>query len=103
MDMNNHNLMFDLYVLMLCCFWQIHYDRFGMDGLFSHKEITVLFLSDLSKCMPLLDLWRSQWLAHMKDVLQRERQIASKQKVCMAGRERCYITYSDIAKDRVSS
>ena len=40
---------------------QIHYDRLGKDGLFSHKEVTVLFVPDFSECLPSLDAWRDQW------------------------------------------
>ncbi|XP_062111555.1 protein SHORT ROOT IN SALT MEDIUM 1 [Humulus lupulus] len=54
-------------------FLEIHYDRVGKDGLFSHKEVTVLFLPDLSECLPSLDAWRDQWLAHQKVVAERDR------------------------------
>lgn len=69
-------LIFDLY-------YQIHYDRIGEDGLFSHKEITVIFVPDLSECLPSLDAWRSLWLAHKKDVAERERKLAAKDKVAL--------------------
>ncbi|KAL9261929.1 SHORT ROOT IN SALT MEDIUM 1-like protein, partial [Drosera capensis] len=39
-------------------FLEIHYDRIGEDGLFSHKEVTVLFVPDLSNCLPSLDAWK---------------------------------------------
>lgn len=52
---------------------QIHYDRIGKDGLFSHKEITVLFVPELSDCLPSLETWRQQWLAHKNAVVERER------------------------------
>ena len=45
-------------------FLQIHYDRVSKDGLHSHREITVLYLPDLSNCLPSIDQWKSQWLAH---------------------------------------
>ncbi|KAI3516880.1 hypothetical protein L1887_16006 [Cichorium endivia] len=45
-------------------FLEIHYDRVRKDGIFSHKEVTVLFVPDLSDCLPSLDSWRDQWLAH---------------------------------------
>jgi hypothetical protein len=61
---------------------QIHYDRVGKDGLFSHKEVTVLFVPDLSECLPSLDAWRDQWLAHKKAVAERERQLSLKKEVC---------------------
>ncbi|KAK9076282.1 hypothetical protein SSX86_004615 [Deinandra increscens subsp. villosa] len=54
-------------------FLEIHYDRIGKDGFFSHKEITVLYIPDLSDCLPSIDAWRDQWLAHKKAVAERER------------------------------
>ncbi|CAA6665213.1 unnamed protein product [Spirodela intermedia] len=60
-------------------FIKIHYDRIGKDGLLSHKEITVLYLPDLSNCLPSIDQWRSQWLAHKMMVAEKE-QFAEKQK-----------------------
>ncbi|KAF2290076.1 hypothetical protein GH714_001773 [Hevea brasiliensis] len=62
-------------------FLEIHYDRFGKDGFFSHREITVLFVPDLSDCLPSLDAWRDQWLAHKKAVAERERQLSLKKQV----------------------
>jgi len=29
---------------------------------FSHKEITVLYVPNMSDCLPLLEEWRDQWL-----------------------------------------
>lgn len=66
---------------LLHCYLQIHYDRVGKDGLFSHKEVTVLFVPDLSECLPSLDEWRAQWLAHRKAVSERERQLSLKREV----------------------
>uniref|UniRef100_A0A803MUC0 EF-hand domain-containing protein n=1 Tax=Chenopodium quinoa TaxID=63459 RepID=A0A803MUC0_CHEQI len=57
-------------------FLEIHYDRVGKDGLFSHREITVLFVPDLSDCLPSLNVWREQWLAHKKAVAGREKQLS---------------------------
>lgn len=63
-------------------FLQIHYDRVGKDGLFSHKEITVLFVPNLSACLPSMDAWRSDWYAAKKAKAEREqRQMAQKEKV----------------------
>ncbi|KAK4263478.1 hypothetical protein QN277_028877 [Acacia crassicarpa] len=59
-------------------FLEIHYDRVGKDGLFSHKEVTVLFVPDLSDCLPSLDVWHNQWLAHKKAVAEREHQLSLK-------------------------
>ncbi|XP_068641295.1 protein SHORT ROOT IN SALT MEDIUM 1-like [Aristolochia californica] len=56
-------------------FLEIHYDRVGRDGLFSHKEITVLFVPNLSECLPSLDSWRSQWLAFKKVKDEREQEV----------------------------
>jgi len=54
----------------------VHYDRLGKDGLLSHKEVTRLFIPDLFECLPSLDAWRDQWLAHKKAVAERERQLS---------------------------
>ncbi|XP_027914489.1 protein SHORT ROOT IN SALT MEDIUM 1 isoform X1 [Vigna unguiculata] len=59
-------------------FLEIHYDRIGKDGFFSHKEITVLYVPDLSDCLPSLDEWRDKWLAHKKAVAEREHQLSLK-------------------------
>ncbi|TKY69650.1 Cell division cycle and apoptosis regulator protein 1 [Spatholobus suberectus] len=59
-------------------FLEIHYDRIGKDGFFSHKEITVLYVPDLSDCLPSLDEWRDKWLAHKKAVTEREHQLSLK-------------------------
>nr|XP_027085807.1 protein SHORT ROOT IN SALT MEDIUM 1-like isoform X1 [Coffea arabica] len=62
-------------------FLEIHYDRVGRDGIFSHKEVTVLYVPDLSECLPSLDAWRDQWLAHKKTFFEREQlQTLRKQK-----------------------
>ncbi|KAL8201392.1 hypothetical protein R6Q57_012731 [Mikania cordata] len=53
-------------------FLEVHYDRIGNDGLFSHKEITVLYIPDLSDSLPSIDAWRDQWLAHKKAIAERE-------------------------------
>lgn len=60
---------------------QIHYDRIGKDGLFNHREVTVLYVPDLSDCLPSLEIWREQWLAHKKEVAEREHQLAMKKEV----------------------
>ncbi|MED6148926.1 hypothetical protein PIB30_057587 [Stylosanthes scabra] len=57
-------------------FLEIHYDRLGKDGFFSHKEITVLYVPNLSDCLPKLNEWREHWLAHKKAVAERARQLA---------------------------
>ncbi|CAL5188797.1 unnamed protein product [Lathyrus oleraceus] len=68
-------------------FLEIHYDRIGKDGFFSHKEITVLYVPDLSDCLPSLDEWRDQWLAHKKAVAERERQISLNKEKSRANKE----------------
>ena len=60
---------------------QIHYDRYGKDGVFSHKEVSVLLVPDLSDCLPSLNVWKEQWLAHKKTVAERERHIVLKKEV----------------------
>ncbi|KAE9605540.1 putative Cell cycle and apoptosis regulator protein [Lupinus albus] len=59
-------------------FLEIHYDRIGKDGFFSHKEITVLYVPNLSDCLPSLEDWCKQWLVHKKAVAERERQYSLK-------------------------
>jgi len=44
----------------------------GEREMFSHREVTVLFVPDLSECFPSLDAWRDQWLAHKRAVAERE-------------------------------
>lgn len=63
-------------------FWhlQIHYDRVGTDGVSIFKEITVLFVPDLSECLPSFDAWRTQWLAHMKVLAERDRLLSQEAK-----------------------
>ncbi|KAJ0978611.1 hypothetical protein J5N97_014085 [Dioscorea zingiberensis] len=61
-------------------FLEIHYHRVGKDGFFSHKEITVLFIPNLSNCLPSVDLWRSQWLAYKRNAVEREQSSSLKQK-----------------------
>ncbi|XP_058777326.1 protein SHORT ROOT IN SALT MEDIUM 1 isoform X1 [Vicia villosa] len=68
-------------------FLEIHYDRIGKDGFFSHKEITVLYVPDLSDCLPSLDEWRDKWLAHKKAVAERERQISLKKEKSRVNKE----------------
>ncbi|RZC80938.1 hypothetical protein C5167_043537 [Papaver somniferum] len=58
-------------------FLEVHYNRLGKDGLFSHKEITVLYIPDLSECLPSLEAWRDQLLAHKKAIAEREQRLAA--------------------------
>jgi hypothetical protein len=41
-----------------------------------------LFVPDLSECLPSLDAWRDQWLAHKRAVAERERQLSLEKEVC---------------------
>ncbi|KAG0501713.1 hypothetical protein HPP92_001785 [Vanilla planifolia] len=59
-------------------FIEIHYNRIGHDGLSSYKEVTVLFMPDLSECLPTIDNWQSQWLAHRQEIAEREQRHTSK-------------------------
>lgn len=64
---------------------QVHYDRIGKDGLPSHKEITAIFLPDISSCLPSLESWKTQYFQQKKVRLEREREAAAKrEKVCVA-------------------
>ncbi|XWS23169.1 hypothetical protein CRYUN_Cryun29cG0098000 [Craigia yunnanensis] len=79
-------------------FLEIHYDRVGKDGLFSHKEVTVLFVPDLSECLPSFDTWRAQWLAHRKAVSERERQLSVKREKSKERKEGSKDKEADSAK-----
>ncbi|XVF03307.1 hypothetical protein REPUB_Repub04eG0249900 [Reevesia pubescens] len=79
-------------------FLEIHYDRVGKDGLFSHKEVTVLFLPDLSECLPSFDTWRDQWLAHRKAVSEREQQLSLKREKSKERKEGSKDKEADSAK-----
>lgn len=72
------SMMFKFYLAYFICFCQIHYDRVGKDGFFSHKEVTVFYVPNLSECLPSLDQWRGQWLTHKEKT---EREEVSKEKV----------------------
>ncbi|KAK4741392.1 hypothetical protein SAY87_024980 [Trapa incisa] len=52
-------------------FLEIHYERIGKDGHFIQKEVTVIFVPNLSDCLPSLDSWREKWLAHKKSLAER--------------------------------
>ncbi|OIT05507.1 hypothetical protein A4A49_49077 [Nicotiana attenuata] len=57
-------------------FLEIHYERVGKDGLFSHKEVTVYFVPDLSECLPSLESWRELWFTQKKAIAEREKELA---------------------------
>ncbi|CAI0402170.1 unnamed protein product [Linum tenue] len=80
-------------------FLEIHYDRFGKDGTFSHKEVTVLFVPDLSECLPSIDTWRNQWLAHKKAVAERERELSLRKERTGEKKEGSKDKGQDSAKD----
>ncbi|XP_047090309.1 protein SHORT ROOT IN SALT MEDIUM 1-like [Lolium rigidum] len=62
-------------------FLEIHYNRIGKDGLFSHKEITVLFVPNLSECVPSVDVWKNTWIAYRKSKADREKLTIKNEKV----------------------
>ncbi|XP_062229048.1 protein SHORT ROOT IN SALT MEDIUM 1-like isoform X2 [Phragmites australis] len=66
-----------------CIHWnrfvEVHYNRIGKDGLFSHKEITVLFVPNLSECLPSVDLWKNNWIAYRKSKAEREQLTVKKE------------------------
>ncbi|KAL2613073.1 hypothetical protein R1flu_024765 [Riccia fluitans] len=55
-------------------FLEVHYERTGEDGLSSHREVTVIFLPDLSKCLPSLGDWQLQCTQLRQSKLEREGQ-----------------------------
>ncbi|AQK82538.1 ATP/GTP-binding protein family [Zea mays] len=62
--------------LSSCTHWnrfvEVHYNRIGKDGLFSHKEITVLFVPNLLECLPSVDIWKNNWILYKKSKAERE-------------------------------
>ncbi|XBH56534.1 hypothetical protein VPH35_078335 [Triticum aestivum] len=54
-------------------FLEVHYNRIGKDGLFSHKEITVLFVPNLSECIPSVELWKKTWITYRNSKVDREK------------------------------
>jgi len=67
-----------------CTHWnrfvEVHYNRIGKDGLFSHKEITVLFVPNLLECLPSVDIWKNNWIAYKKSKAEREQLTMKKEK-----------------------
>ncbi|CAI9272666.1 unnamed protein product [Lactuca saligna] len=68
-------------------FLEIHYDRVKKDGIFSHKEVTVLYVPDLSDCLPSTYAWRDQWLSHKKAIVEREHRYALKREIARGKKE----------------
>ncbi|KAJ1259598.1 hypothetical protein BS78_10G168000 [Paspalum vaginatum] len=70
--------------LSSCTHWnrfvEVHYNRIGNDGLFSHKEITVLFVPNLSECLPSVDTWKNNWMAYRKSKAEKEQLTMKKEK-----------------------
>uniref|UniRef100_A0ACD5X352 Uncharacterized protein n=1 Tax=Avena sativa TaxID=4498 RepID=A0ACD5X352_AVESA len=62
-------------------FLEVHYNRIGKDGLFSHKEITVLFVPNLSECVPSVDSWKNTWIAYRKLKADRDKLTIKNEKV----------------------
>lgn len=63
---------------------QVHYNRISKDGLFSHKEITVLFVPNLSECLPSVDMWKNNWILYKKSKAEREQLTIKKEKVTLS-------------------
>ncbi|AQK82517.1 ATP/GTP-binding protein family, partial [Zea mays] len=70
--------------LSSCTHWnrfvEVHYNRIGKDGLFSHKEITVLFVPNLLECLPSVDIWKNNWILYKKSKAEREQLTVKKVK-----------------------
>jgi uncharacterized protein (DUF39 family) len=63
------------------CLVQVHYNRVAEDGISSHKEITVMFLPNLSDSIPILEVGQAQSREQQQDKLEHD--IADKdEKVC---------------------
>ncbi|KAK6913159.1 DBC1/CARP1 catalytically inactive NUDIX hydrolase domain [Dillenia turbinata] len=90
--------------LEICKHWnpflEIHYDRVGKDGLFSHKEVTVLFVPDLSECLPSFEKWRDEWLAFKKAISEREHQLFLKRERARQRKEEVKDKETDPLKDK---
>ncbi len=60
---------------------QVHYNRVAEDGISSHKEITVMFLPNLSDSIPILEVGQAQSREQQQAKLEHD--IADKnEKVC---------------------
>nr|KAJ0225490.1 hypothetical protein LSAT_V11C100021710 [Lactuca sativa] len=57
------------------------------DEIFSHKEVKVLYVPDLSDCLPSTDAWRDQWLSHKKAIAEREHRYALKREIARGKKE----------------
>eukprot|EP00252_Welwitschia_mirabilis_P001369 TRINITY_DN1124_c0_g1_i1.p1 TRINITY_DN1124_c0_g1~~TRINITY_DN1124_c0_g1_i1.p1 ORF type:complete len:793 (-),score=309.16 TRINITY_DN1124_c0_g1_i1:335-2713(-) len=68
--------------LSICKRWyrflEVEYERLGNDGVPTHKEVTVIFVPDLSTCLPSLETWKTQYLEHRRLKLDRECQDAER-------------------------
>ncbi|KAL1550593.1 protein SHORT ROOT IN SALT MEDIUM 1-like [Salvia divinorum] len=73
-------------------FLEIHYERVGKDGFSSHREVTVLYVPDISDCLPSIESWCDQWISHKKAVAERDRQLNLKNE--KSGQK------DDVAKDK---
>ncbi|KAF0901834.1 hypothetical protein E2562_006463 [Oryza meyeriana var. granulata] len=69
-------------------FLEIHYNRVGKDGLFSHKEITVLFVPNLSECLPSVHLWKNNWIAYRKSRTEKEQLILKEKSPADASKQK---------------
>lgn len=86
-------------------FLEVHYNRIGKDGLFSHKEITVLFVPNLSECIPSVELWKKTWITYRNSKVDREKlAIKSENAPCYTkeqkeGADDGHLREGDICKD----
>ncbi|XP_044981802.1 protein SHORT ROOT IN SALT MEDIUM 1-like [Hordeum vulgare subsp. vulgare] len=86
-------------------FLEVHYNRIGKDGLFSHKEITVLFVPNLSECIPSVELWKKTWITYRNSKVDREKlAIKSENAPCdtkeqKEGADDGHLREGDICKD----
>jgi hypothetical protein len=63
------------------CLVQVHYNRVAEDGISSHKEITVMFLPNLSDSIPIMEVGQAQSSEQQQAKLEHD--IADKnEKVC---------------------
>ncbi|XP_048571275.1 protein SHORT ROOT IN SALT MEDIUM 1 isoform X3 [Triticum urartu] len=88
-------------------FLEVHYNRIGKDGLFSHKEITVLFVPNLSECIPSVELWKKTWITYRNSKVDREKlAIKSENAPCdtkeqKEGADDGHMREGDICKDAI--
>lgn len=72
--MSTNTMVFSWLIFIFVFFFilQIHYERVLKEGSGIRKEITVLFVPNLSDCIPAIEAWRTEWLTHKKALAERE-------------------------------